>query len=143
MICNGRTCEIFSLFFRSSIFPQLTLARAPNLPLTTIDDPWPIFEFVLKGKSKPLPDKAETLAALAAIDSERRPQFAHFMADAIARGVDIRHFDAARLFQGVIEHGRETYWKPAGATAEDERLLAVATNQVSMVSAAAGNIYRL
>jgi pimeloyl-ACP methyl ester carboxylesterase len=106
---------------------QLELARAPNLALTTIDDPWPIFEYVLKEKGKPLPDKAETLAALAAIDSERRPQFAHFMADAIARGVDIRHLDAARLLEEVIEHGRESYWKPAGATAMDERLLAVAT----------------
>jgi hypothetical protein len=106
---------------------QLDLARARHPPLTTIDDPWPIFEFVLREKGKPLPDKAETLAALAEIDSERRPQFAYFMADAIARGVDIRHFDAARLLEDVIEHGRESYWKPAGATAKDERLLAVAT----------------
>jgi pimeloyl-ACP methyl ester carboxylesterase len=106
---------------------QLDLARAPNLPLTTIDDPWPIFEFVLNQKGKALPDKSETLAALAEIDSERRPQFAYFMADAIARGVDIRDFDAARLLEEVIEHGRESYWKPAGATATDERLLAVAT----------------
>ena len=106
---------------------QLDLARAPHLPLSTIDDPWPIFEFVLNQKGKALPDKSETLAALAEIDSERRPQFAYFMADAIARGVDIRDFDAARLLEEVIEHGRKSYWKPARATATDERLLAVAT----------------
>lgn len=106
---------------------QLKLAQAPNLRLETIDDPWPIFEFVLKEKNKPLPDKAETLAALAEIDSERRPLFAYFMADAIARGVDIRQFDAACLLEQVIAHSRNVYWNPAGATVGDERLLAVAT----------------
>jgi ribosomal protein S10 len=119
---------------------QLELARAPNLLLTTIDDPWPIFEFVLNEKSKPLPDKAETLAALAEIDSERRPLFAYFMADAIARGVDIRHFDAARLLEEVIEHGRDAYWKPAGADPKDERLLAVATMASGMPVAALDQI---
>ena len=106
---------------------QLELARAPNLPLTTINDPWPIFEFVLKQIGKPLPDKAKTLATLAEIDSERRPLFAYFQADLIARGVDIRHVDAAGLLDQVIKHGRESYWKPAGALPKDERLLAIAT----------------
>ena len=106
---------------------QLELARAPNLPLTTINDPWPIFEFVLKQIGKPLPDKAKTLAALAEINSERRPLFAYFLADLIARGVDIRDVDAAGLLDQVIKHGRELYWEPAGALPKDERLLAIAT----------------
>jgi palmitoyl protein thioesterase len=106
---------------------QVDLARAADLNLNPIDDPWPIFEFVLNAANKPLPDKNETLAAFDAIDSERRPLFAYFTADAIARGVDIRHFDADRLLDAVIEHGRNAYWKPAGAKEEDERLLAVAT----------------
>jgi hypothetical protein len=106
---------------------QIDLVRAPDLSLTAIDDPWPIFEFVLNQANKPLPDKDETLAAFAAIDSERRPLYAYFTADAIAHGVDIRHFDADRLLETVIEQSRNAYWKPAGAKEEDERLLAVAT----------------
>ena len=101
-------------------------SRAPNLLLTTIDDPWPIFEFVLKQSGKPLPDKAETLAALDKIDSERRPLFAYFVADAIARGVDIRDFDApacssrsSSTVANVLEAGR--------SEPKDERLLAIAT----------------
>jgi hypothetical protein len=106
---------------------QIEMVRAPDLELAAIDDPWPIFEFVLNQAKKPLPDKSETLAALAVIDSERRPLFAYFTADAIARGVDVRHFDADRLLDDVIEHSRNSYWKPAGAKDQDERLLAVAT----------------
>lgn len=106
---------------------RVNAARSPNLSLEAISDPWPIFEFVLNQAKKPLPDKTQTLATLDQIDSERRPLFAYFMADAIAAGHDVRHFDAARLLDQVIERGREKYWKPAGATAEDERLLTVAT----------------
>jgi AAA ATPase domain len=98
-----------------------------DLPLATVADPWSIFEFVLGQAKKSLPDKKETLAALDEIDSERRPLFAYFMADAIAAGHDVRHFDGARLLDQVIERGREQYWKPAGATAKEERLLALAT----------------
>ena len=83
--------------------------------------------FVLNQAKKPLPDKTQTLAALDEIDSERRPLFAYFMADAIAAGHDVFHFDAARLLDQVIERGREKYWKPAGAAQKEERLLALAT----------------
>ena len=106
---------------------QVEAARAPNLPLGTVDDLWPIFETVLKQQNKPLPDKTQTLAALAEIDSERRPLFAYFAADAMAHGDDIRHFNREQLLEQVIRRSREGYWKPAGAKAEDERLLAVAT----------------
>jgi pimeloyl-ACP methyl ester carboxylesterase len=105
----------------------IDLARAPDLKLTAIDDAWPIFEFVLNRANKPLPDKIETLASFERIDRERRPLFAYFAADAIARGVDIHDFDADRLLNEFIEHSRNAYWKPAGAKEQDERLLAVAT----------------
>jgi pimeloyl-ACP methyl ester carboxylesterase len=107
---------------------QVEAAHAPeDLQLLALSDPWPIFEFVLDQSQKPLPDKPETLAALEKIDPERRPLFAYFMADAIAVGHDVRHFDAERLLDDVINRGRENYWKPAGATAREERLLALAT----------------
>jgi AAA ATPase domain len=61
-----------------------------DLPLSSLSDPWPIFEFVLNEAEKPLPNKTETLAALEKIDPERRPLFAYFMADAIAAGHDVR-----------------------------------------------------
>lgn len=106
---------------------QVQAARAPSLPLVTIDDPWQIFEYVLNEKGIPLPDKAETLTALAEIDPERRPLFAYFAADAIAHGDDIREFNREQLVGQVIDRSREAYWLPAGAKAEDERLLAVVT----------------
>jgi hypothetical protein len=98
-----------------------------DLHLLAISDPWPIFEFILGQAQKPLPDKVETLAALKKIDPECRPLFGYFMADAIAAGRDVRHFDAGQLLEQVIERGRESYWKPAGAAAIEERLLAIAT----------------
>jgi hypothetical protein len=106
---------------------RVSAARAPDVHLATISDLWPIFDFVLGQAKMPLPDKSETLAALEKIDRERRPLFAYFMADAIAAGHDIRHFDAASLLEEVIDRGREAFWKPAGVTAKEERLLALAT----------------
>jgi pimeloyl-ACP methyl ester carboxylesterase len=106
---------------------RVAATAAPLLELETIDDLWPIFEYILGQNNQPLPDKAETLAALGAIDSERRPLFAYFAADAIAQGDDIRQFDKEQLLSQVIKRSREGYWKPAGADAKDERLLAVAS----------------
>lgn len=106
---------------------QVEAARAANLQLATVDDLWPIFEAVLKQHNKPLPDRTQTLAALAEIDPERRPLFAYFAADAIAHGDDILHFNRDQLLEQVIRRSREGYWKPAGAKPEDERLLAVVT----------------
>ncbi len=101
--------------------------KAFDLPLLALSDTWPIFEFVLKEAQKPLSDKEETLAALERIDPERRPLFAYFMADAIAAGHDVRQFDADRLLEDVINRARDKFWKPAGATPKEERLLALAT----------------
>lgn len=106
---------------------QVRTCSAPTLTLETIDDLWPIFEYVLNLNGKPLPDRTETLDALRAIDPECRPLFAYFAADAIAEGDDIRQFDKEQLLSQVIKRSREGYWKPAGADAKDERLLAVAT----------------
>jgi hypothetical protein len=82
---------------------------------------------VLRAANKPLPEKAATLAALAEIDPERRPLFAHFMADALAEGRDVHSFDAARLVQDVIARARAKFWRPRGVGAKEERLLALAT----------------
>src|SRR5262249_33754595 len=49
------------------------------------------------------------------------------MADAIAAGRDIRQFDAERLLDDVIDRARDKFWKPAGAAAKEEWLLALAT----------------
>jgi hypothetical protein len=106
---------------------QVRASGAPTLALETIDDLWPIFEYVLNLSGRPLPDRTETLEALRAIDPECRPLFAYFAADAIAQGDDIREFDKEQLLSQVIKRSREGYWKPAGADAKDERLLAVAT----------------
>ena len=98
-----------------------------DLQLLALTDPWPIFEFVLGNAKKLLPDKTRTLAALETIDPQRRPLFAYFMAYAISAGRDIRHFDSERLLDDVVNHARDKFWKPAGAAAPEERLLALAT----------------
>jgi PAS domain-containing protein len=106
---------------------QVNADRNPDLKLATISDPWPIFEFIFGNAKKLLPDRAETLAALGEIDRERRALFAYFVADALVAGRNVRHFDAARLLDDVIDRERQAFWKPAGATAKEERLLAFAT----------------
>ena len=98
-----------------------------DLPLSAVSDPWPIFKFVPEQAKRPLPDKEKTLTAFEKIDPERRPLFAYFMADAMKAGRDIRQFDAARLLDDVINRARDKFWKPAGATPEEEGLLALAT----------------
>ena len=90
-------------------------------------DPWPFFEHVLREANRPLPDKTTTLAALDDIDPERRPLFAHFMADAIAAGRNVHELDAERLLEDVIERARTRFWRPFGCSAKEERLLALAT----------------
>ena len=107
------------------------LKMVPINPSTCRSRPFPIlgliFKFVLEQAEKPLPDRTETLAAFEKIDPERRPLFAYFMADAIKAGRDVRQFDAARLLDDVINRARDKFWKPAGATGKEERLLALAT----------------
>jgi len=107
--------------------PRVKAARAQDLPLKAVTDPWPFFEHVLHKANRPLPDKTTTLAALGEIDPERRPLFAHFMADAIAAGRDIHELDAERLLEDVIERARARFWRPLGCNAKEERLLALAT----------------
>ncbi len=107
--------------------PRVKAARAQDLPLQAVTDPWPFFEHVLGKANKQLPDRTKTLAALGEIDSERRPLFAHFMADAIAAGRDIRELDAERLLEDVIERARTHFWRPLDCNAKEERVLALAT----------------
>jgi len=110
--------------------PRVKAARAQDLPLKSVTDPWPIFEHVFREANRPLPDKTATLAALDEIDPERRPLFAHFLADAIVAGRDVRNLDAERLVEDVIERARTKFWRPLGGTAgiaKEERLLALAT----------------
>jgi ubiquinone/menaquinone biosynthesis C-methylase UbiE len=107
---------------------RVLAARArTNIQLATISDPWPLIEFVLKDAGKPLPEREKSLETLSSIDKERRPLFAHFMADALAAGRDVRQIDASRLLDDVIERWRDKFWRPAGAGAAEERTLALAT----------------
>ena len=114
---------------------RVKAARALDLPMKAVPDPWPFFEHVLHAANKPLPDKTATLAALGEMDPERRPLFAHFLADAIAAGRDVHELDAGRLLDDVIDRAREKFWRPLfddtkegnQRLARDELLLALAT----------------
>ena len=115
--------------------PRVKAARALDLPMKAVPDPWPFFEHVLYAANKQLPDKTTTLTALGEMDPERRPLFAHFLADAIAAGRDVHELDAGRLLEDVIDRAREKFWRPLfddtkegdQRLARDELLLALAT----------------
>ena len=119
----------------TSADPRVKAARALDLPMKAVPDPWPFFEHVLYAANKQLPDKTTTLTALGEMDPERRPLFAHFLADAIAAGRDVHELDAGRLLEDVIDRAREKFWRPLvddtkegdQRLARDELLLALAT----------------
>jgi hypothetical protein len=108
-----------------------------ELALESIDDVWPIFEHVL-GKigsniRQAALDKEFILSELAAIDVQRRPLFAFLVADALARGQNVRNWDRATLLDDVLKRERYHYWLPAAVSAgidqinKEERALALAT----------------
>jgi hypothetical protein len=113
--------------------------RAADLTLLPIDDVWPIFEHVLTRTGSQtatgvLDNKAATLAALDAIDRQRRPLFAFLVADALARGQGMRTWDRTTLLDDVIERERHEFWLPAADSVglgpeikKEERALALAT----------------
>jgi hypothetical protein len=107
--------------------PRVKAARAQDLLLKAVAVPWPFFEYVFREAKKPLRDRTATLAALGEIDPERRPLFAHFIADAIVAGRAIHELDAERLLEDVIKRARARFWKPLGCGAKEERLLGLAT----------------
>lgn len=90
------------------------------------DDVWPIIDFIVDGRVTDLnPDTA--LPLLETIDPQMRPLYAAFMADALARGENPRGWDRRALVENVLAHERKNYWSPAGVTAKDLNLVAVAT----------------
>jgi hypothetical protein len=113
--------------------------RAADLSLPPIDNVWPIFEHVLKRTASTtslgaLDDKAATLAALDAIDCQRRPLFAFLVADALARGQSMRNWDRVAMLDDVIKRERREFWLPAAHSVglgleikKAERALASAT----------------
>jgi hypothetical protein len=113
--------------------------RAADLTLPPIDNVWPIFEHVLTrtgSRTAPgiLDNKAARLAALDAIDPQRRPLFAFLVADALARGRGMRNWDRTALLDDVIKRERREFWLPAADSVglgleikKEERALALAT----------------
>ena len=120
-----RTFELYSndgaAVRQSRHAEQLTLQGLDD------DDLWFVVQyFCWKAKRTP-PGREETLGSLAAIDPERRPLFAHFLADAVANGHSPRGWGRASLLRDVLRREEEKYWKPAGVTEKDKNLLALAT----------------
>ena len=110
---------------RSKLVEQLR-AR-PDFALDPASDPWLLISHILNEKAIQLPDKSDVLSCLSEIDPESRSLYAFFVADAIAAGRDVHELDGLRLVLDVIEREREAFWRPAGATLAEERLLALAT----------------
>lgn len=77
--------------------------------LETVGDLWPIFEKFLGAAAETL-DRQKILARLGEIDPQRRPLFAAFLADALAKNADARHWDRERLLRDVLARDEERYW---------------------------------
>lgn len=103
--------------------------HAASLTLRGLDDDelWHVIENLCGQANKPLPKRTETLGSLAAIDPDRRPLFAHFLADAIAAGRSHRGWDREALLRDVLRREEQRYWEPAEVTEKDKNLLALAT----------------
>lgn len=104
-----------------------TVRDRNDLHLQALADPWPIFEHVFQHSGTPLPGRRTTLATLTRIDTERRPLFAHFVADAMVAGRDVHQFDRDQLLHDVVERWRDKFWRNAGIGPKEERTLALAT----------------
>jgi hypothetical protein len=98
-----------------------------DLELKTTADPWDLIKFVVSSSGHPLPSRDEVVVALESLDRERRPLFAHLLADAILRNPgNWRALDAERLIADVIDRERRNIWEPSGARNEEEYALALA-----------------
>ncbi len=84
--------------------------EATDLLLDPIDDPWRIFEYFFEKSERPLPDKTATLARLEEIDPKRRPLFAAYLAEALARENAPRQWDRERLVEDVLKRDEARYW---------------------------------
>jgi hypothetical protein len=98
-----------------------------DLPLTPLNDTWPIFTHIFAEANKTPPNRETTLAKLEDIDSEMRPLFAALLADAMRNEEDTLRWDKKALIQNVIQRERTQIWQPAGVGPAEERLLALAT----------------
>lgn len=107
---------------RSSHLVDDTRTRHENLELEALDDSWPIFE-AIEGADQL--GREETLSTFAIIDPDCRPLHAFLMADAIARGEDVRLWDRLALLKNVIQREEQHFW--FGPSASDHGTLTPAT----------------
>ncbi len=92
---------------RSSRLVDDSLTRHPTRTLAQLGDIWPLFQ-AIDGADRL--GRAATIDALSRIDAQQRPLFAFLMADAIARGDDVRAWDRTALLKTVIERDAAAYW---------------------------------
>jgi hypothetical protein len=97
------------------------------LPGLDDHDLWDVIGHFCKKAGRQAPDRAETLSSLTAVDPQRRPLFAYFLADAVAAGRSPRGWDRETLLRDVLRREEESFWTPAGVAEQDKNLLALAT----------------
>jgi hypothetical protein len=134
---HGKDPRLENIFETSRLLRGDTF-RMQDVALPPINDIWPLFEHVLRRPGSVIApervDKATTLDAFDKIDSDRRPLFAFLVADALARGRDIRGWDRDALLDDVIKRDRHKFWLSAAKSVgmgdqidKEERVLALAT----------------
>lgn len=113
---------------RGSERATLTAVRhAPPLILNGLNDDalWEVMRAY--APEAQLPSRQLALASFRSIDPVGRPLFAAFAADALASGRDIRGWDQTHLVRDVLERDEDRRWVPAGVTASEKNLVALAT----------------
>lgn len=111
------------LYSREGAQYQITPFATPDIGLEPLDDKglWKIYETFFAVSETPLPDPKETLAALAAIDEDKRALFAAFHADALKRDEAFQQWDQENLVRDVLAQEERRYWWRAGSESAAER----------------------
>lgn len=93
---------------RAGLVREAEFLKEQGLNLEPVANLWPVFEAMIPADN--LPEREATLRKLEDIDPQRRPLFAAFFADAIARGVYDTQWSRTELVDSVLTHSEEKYW---------------------------------
>lgn len=115
-----------------------------KLNLGTITDPIELVEWVLTDNEVSLPERRILEKRLSDFDAQRRPLFAHLLAETIIGEPDKwLSLGTSEAITKSIDRERKKFWKPAGASLFEERVLAAATITRGMEIESAVTLARL
>jgi hypothetical protein len=124
--------EWWEQFLGTGTIRLLLKSASPAAPLAlgemSQDELWASMqEYLCRSEMIEVPDRQETLSALARLDPLHRPLFAVLAADALIARQDISTWDQATLLRDILRREEARFWQPAGVTARDKHLLCLST----------------